>query len=235
MEDLSWIQEQERLENINQNYYREPMDKIECVFIFIDANQCIEKVIKEKLSVEPLSKPNQENTTNILNRVLKKDAIAACLEPKLESKYVLDDILLYNVTIEPNQIQMFSNSCDDSSINLYSGINVFMHESDMGLPWNCIHLDTIPRIDLKSSPYLNSCNKGDIIISPSIFIFHNVNAIYFILRERTLELFVPKSIMKSANSKGKNTKKVRILEPIELGKDKIKNKKSNRGTRKIVQ
>ena len=199
MEDLSWIQEQERLENINQNYYREPMDKIECVFIFIDANQCIEKVIKEKLSVEPLSKPNQENTTNILNRVLKKDAIAACLEPKLESKYVLDDILLYNVTIEPNQIQMFSNSSDDSSI--------------------------------KSSPYLNSCNKGDIIISPSIFIFHNVNAIYFILRERTLELFVPKSIMKSSVSKGKNTKKVRILEPIEL----VKTKKKNRVTRKIVQ
>ena len=203
MEDLSWIQEQERLENINQNYYREPMDKIECVFIFIDANQCIEKVIKEKLSVEPLSKPNQENTTNILNRVLKKDAIAACLEPKLESKYVLDDILLYNVTIEPNQIQMFSNSSDDSSI--------------------------------KSSPYLNSCNKGDIIITPSIFIFHNVNAVYFILKvkeiERTLELFVPKSIMKSSVSKGKNTKKVRILEPIEL----VKTKKKNRVTRKIVQ
>jgi hypothetical protein len=110
-----------------------------------------------------------------------------------------------------------------------------MHEKDMGLPLNCIHLDKIPRIDLKSSPYLNSCKKGDIIIPPSIFIFHNVNAIYFILRERTLELFVPKSIMKSAISKGKNTKKVRILEPIELGKDKIKNKKSNRGTRKIVQ
>ena len=35
-------------------------------------------------------------------------------------------------------------------LNLYSGINVFMHESDMGLPLNCIHLDTIPRIDLKS-------------------------------------------------------------------------------------
>ena len=37
--------------------------------------------------------------------------------------------------------------------NLYSGINTFMHEKDMGLPLNCIQMDLseakIPRIDLK--------------------------------------------------------------------------------------
>jgi len=219
MDDLSWIQEQERLENINQNHFREPMDKIECVSIFIDANNSIEKVLKEKLLLKSLieepsiEEPSEESkienpvtngVKNVLNRVLTKHAITTFLEPKLESKYALDDILLYNVTVEPNQIQMFSNSSDDSSI--------------------------------KSSPYFNSCNKGDIIIPPSIFIFHNVNAIYFILRERTLELFVPKSIIKSATAtaKGKNTKKVRILEPIDLGKDKIKTKKKNRVTRKIT-
>jgi len=38
-------------------------------------------------------------------------------------------------------------------INLFSGINVFMHEKDMGLPMNCIQMylskAKIPRIDLK--------------------------------------------------------------------------------------
>ena len=143
MEDLSWIQEQERLENINQNYYREPMDKIECVFIFIDANNSIEKVLKEKLLLKSLieepsieepsiEEPSEESkienpvtngVKNVLNRVLTKHAITTFLEPKLESKYALDDILLYNVTIEPNQIQMFSNSSQDSSIKTTPYLN----------------------------------------------------------------------------------------------------------------
>jgi hypothetical protein len=33
-------------------------------------------------------------------------------------------------------------------INLFSGINVFMHEKDIGNPHFCINLDTKTRIDL---------------------------------------------------------------------------------------
>ena len=36
-------------------------------------------------------------------------------------------------------------------LNLYSCINVFMHEKDMGLTKICIQLDTNPRIDLKGA------------------------------------------------------------------------------------
>ena len=188
MDDDSWIQEQERLENINQNYYREPMDAIRCVFLYINANLYIEKISHEKIFLEPMLE-------NIVNRVLKKDSILNCLESKVLNKYELDDILLYNVIIEPNQIQMLANSNNDIV-----------------------------------TPFLNKCKLDDILIPPSIFIFHNVNTVYFLLKEKKVELSIPKSILKSAISKGKNTKKVRIIDHLE----DIKNKKKHRITRKAI-
>jgi hypothetical protein len=132
-----------------------------------------------------------------MNRVLKKETILALLKPKLENKFLLDDVLLFNVILEPNKIQMFSNSSENSSIKL--------------------------------SPFLKIVDTtDDIIIVPSIFIFHNINSIYFLLKENLAEVFVPKSIIKSATSRVKNTKKVRIIDHIDIAKQK----KKNRVTRK---
>jgi hypothetical protein len=49
--DTSWIAEQERLNSINENYVREPMDSINAYFVYINRNQYIEKIISDKLEL----------------------------------------------------------------------------------------------------------------------------------------------------------------------------------------
>ena len=186
---MSWIREQERLEKINQNYYREPIESIHCFFLFINSNLYIEKIIDETIILDTSLEKCAHH-----HRILTKDKISELLKPKLESKYVLDDILLYNVTIEPNQIQSFANI--DKTPFLTSGFELL----------------------------------DDIIIPPSIFIFHNVNALFFLCKEKPVELFIPKSIIKSSGLKVKNTKKVRIIDHMAI----LKNKKKNRMTRKMM-
>lgn len=64
----------------------------------------------------------------------------------------------------------------------------------------------------------------DIIISPSIFIFHSLNAIYFLFQEIEMVLNpVIKPILKiGGEAVKKHTKKVRICEPSERSKNKTK-------------
>jgi hypothetical protein len=65
----------------------------------------------------------------------------------------------------------------------------------------------------------------DIRINPSIFIFHSLNAIYFIFQEIELVLNpIIKPILKigSVVDAKKHTKKVRIYEPIAKPKNKTK-------------
>jgi hypothetical protein len=74
---------------------------------------------------------------------------------------------------------------------------------------------------------------NDIQIQPSIFIFHEMNAIYFLFQEveSINHRHTLKSILKSSTtevSDKTSTKKVRI----ELGSQDKNNKKKNRGTRK---
>jgi hypothetical protein len=59
----------------------------------------------------------------------------------------------------------------------------------------------------------------DIIITPSIFIFHSLNAIYFMFQEIEVVLNpVIKPILKIGDDMKKHTKKVRICEPNEKAK-----------------
>lgn len=64
----------------------------------------------------------------------------------------------------------------------------------------------------------------DIVIMPSIFIFHSLNAIYFVFQEIEVVLNpVIKPILKiGGEAMKKHTKKVRICEPSERSKNKTK-------------
>jgi len=49
--DISWIIEQERLEQINHNCWREELKEIEISTIYINQNKEIEKIEREKMDV----------------------------------------------------------------------------------------------------------------------------------------------------------------------------------------
>jgi hypothetical protein len=101
-------------------------------------------------------------------------------------KYSVDSILLYNVSVEPENIQKYVNS-------------------DIVEPF----LKVYPIVD-------------EILIHPSIFIFHEINCIFFIFKQHEIKL-PPKSILKTSviidsKTTNKKTKRVRIQDESNVKK-----------------
>jgi hypothetical protein len=99
--DISWIQENEKLENINSNFIREPLENIEMFFIYVNLDSCIENIQSEK---QVLTIENNKS-------VLKKETILQLIQKRKSSthkKYKFMDVLVYNVDLEPEHIQNYS-------------------------------------------------------------------------------------------------------------------------------
>jgi len=143
--DTSWIHENERLYKISENVIREPMDIVPITCIYINRNMYIDKIIHKK----------QNLIKNDRGAVLTKEALLQIIqENKLKtpfSKYKLEDILLYLVNLEPENIQSYSKNenVDGGSKNFLSVLSIM----------------------------------NDVEFEDSIFIFHNINTIYFIFQE----------------------------------------------------
>jgi hypothetical protein len=168
--DISWVENHERLVNINQNYEREHMNSIKICFVYINSYSEIETVICDKESLVHNGKYSVIPKERILQIVQNKKFLDE------NSKFSLDTILVYNVSIEPENIQKYINSeIVEPFIKMY------------------------PIVD-------------EIVLNPSIFIFHELNCIYFFFRQIVVK---PKSILKNSNldaGVAKKTKRVRIQE-----------------------
>ena len=104
--DISWIDKHERMNNIHKNYQREPMDSVKMCYIYVNLDSEIEKVIYES---EILSKIDSSN-----NCIIPKERVLQIVQNKkilnASLKYTIDTILVYNVSIEPENIQKYVNS-----------------------------------------------------------------------------------------------------------------------------
>lgn len=203
--DLSWMEEQSRLNKINENYVREPMESIDLFFIYINRNLYIEKILYDKQALE-LSHDKSIS-------VIKKETLLHIIQSrKIKtpfSKYKLLDVLSYTVDLEPENIQSYSKNENFDAI----GSSFFK---------------VLPIVD-------------DIKIGPSIFVFHGINAIYFLFQEvenggrHTLKSILKTSLSNKEKDEGGvgaggSTKKVRIqLTAVERPH---KTNRNNRGTRK---
>jgi len=188
--DISWIDKYERMNNINKNYQREPMDSIKMCYIYVNLDSEIEKVVCEN---ETLVQIDSSNTSiipkeRLLQIVQNKKMLNASL------KYSIETILLYNVSIEPENIQKYVNSENViSGPNHYASNSAFVCDKDNRYS----SLKVYPIVD-------------EILIHPSIFIFHEINCIYFIFKQIDVKPMI-KSILKPGGN-GKKTKRVRIQE-----------------------
>ena len=177
--DISWIEKHERMNNIHTNYQREPMDSVKMCYIYVNLYSEIEKVIYENENLGQIDSSN--------NRIISKERVLQIVQNKKmlndTLKYTIDTILVYNVSIEPENIQKYVNS-------------------ENVLPF----LKVFPIID-------------EILIHPSIFIFHEINCIFKQIDVKP----IPKSILKTGGNgiktggngiktggNGKKTKRVRI-------------------------
>jgi hypothetical protein len=203
--DISWIQEQERIQNIESNYYREPMEFINAYFIYINQNQYIDKILCEKYDLDIKNGGSQLNKGTLLQIIQNKKI------KNSYSKYKLIDILQYHVELEPEHIQSYVNNGEliEKSKNVLKNISLF----------------------------------DDIGFSPSIFIFHGINCLYFVFQEvETIKHNANarksfKSILKNENREPfkKGTKKVKIsIDTITYSNDYKQGFNKNK-TRKMMR
>jgi hypothetical protein len=101
--DTSWIQQEKRIQDIQTNYSREPMDSISGIFIYINQNNYIDKIVRE---IIPLQREPANQSTISPDSLLKIIQTKKLRTPI--SKYKFTNLFTNIVDIEPEQIQSFS-------------------------------------------------------------------------------------------------------------------------------
>ena len=183
--DTNWINEQTKLQNLQQNYFKEPLEQIKQYNIFINKNLYIDNIKCELIDVK--KQPNTNQTLITQEQILQ--IIQKHKTNKLTMNYKLKEILTYIVDIDTQQ-----------DIREYVSTE----------------------ISIKNNPFFKTYSNmvDEIKIPESIFIFHDINSIYFIFQERETipQNQVYKSILKidKRENDRKNTKKVRIQDKIHF-------------------
>lgn len=99
--DISWVEEQEKLQHINENYFKEPMEMIDMFFIYINTNDYIEKINHLQQDVS-LHNNSGLIHNDIIIQLIEKNKFLS------NNKYKIQDVLLYNVSLNPENIQSYS-------------------------------------------------------------------------------------------------------------------------------
>ena len=187
--DMSWIVETERLSKIDHNFARENMNEIRLHSIYINKMNHIDKIVSavQPLTIVDLSNMIMGFTNDFVIKLVENSKTINGI------KYKLLDILVFNVDLEPENIQTFSQ----------------IKPTQLELP------------DF-SSRFLKTYSViQDIKIPASIFIFHNLNAIYMIFQEIVFLANPYISILKhsrdivTGETNHRKTKKVSIHLPDE--------------------
>lgn len=120
--DISWINEQQRIQNIQNNYCRESVDEINIYSLFVNKDSYIEKITCKKHPV--------------INHLISRDSVLGIIQKNKISpskKYKLCDILVYHVNLEPQHIQSFSKT-DDLSTYSKSFLKVLPIADEISIP-----------------------------------------------------------------------------------------------------
>jgi hypothetical protein len=185
--DTSWIEKYQHPELI-----REPMDKVRVYLLYVHSNMSIDKIVQEDVPLELLRSKSGEGVSGqeVSQQGVSKEVLLKIIHDGKTSiphkKYKLKDILVFNVDLEPSNIQSFSEEVQ------------FMKK--------------IPIVD-------------DIILAPSLYIFHYLNGIFIFFQEYGSS--DPKSILKNGSNPKSHTKKVRLNEQVEY-EDTQKHNKTKR-------
>jgi hypothetical protein len=200
--DISWIKEQEKLQQINENYFKEPMETIDMFFIYINTNDYIEKIVYGEHKLNVISNNSIIPNQDVIQLIENNKYLA-------NNKYKILDILLYNVSLQPENIQSYSQN-----------ENVLDTSSKFLEPLSIINDFVIP-------PSIFIFHK----INSLFFIFKQLEKINIPLPKPILKSYVSNININNETNKSihKSTKKVRIMdkEPI-INKVKM----NNRFTRK---
>jgi hypothetical protein len=97
---MSWIEREEKLLQIHQDYTRESMESVKCYFLYMNRNLYIEQITNENV--------------DIIDGKISKERVLKLIQEKRFQKtnfrYVFKDAWMFLVDLEPSQVQLFSQS-----------------------------------------------------------------------------------------------------------------------------
>jgi hypothetical protein len=176
--DSSWIDKEEKMGASDTNYIREPIDEIQLLFIYINSRLEIEYVSKETESLD--------SDTDCIS----KDRLLQIIQTKRHhnnKKYRLDDLLSFQIDLEPENIQSFSelDSLDDISTSFFKSIpifddvlcipSIFIFHDMASLFFIFNEVDTIKKSILRSSSDNNRVTKKVRIMDEHVVVDHGSN------------------------------------------------------------
>jgi hypothetical protein len=176
--DSSWIDKEEKMGASNTNYIREPIVEIQLFFIYINSRLEIEYVSKESESID-------SNASFI-----SKDRLLQIIQTKRHhnnKKYRMDDLLSFQIDLEPENIQSFSelDSLDDISRSFFKSVpifdevvcapSIFIFHDIASLFFMFNEIDTVKKSILRSSSDSNRITKKVRIMDEHIVCDHEHN------------------------------------------------------------
>jgi hypothetical protein len=167
--DFSWIDKETKMGSCDTNYMREPINSIKLFFIYINYNLEIEYVSND---VETLSSTN-----------ISKERLLHIIQNKRHhnnKKYRLDDILSFQIHLEPENIQSFVSSTTTNiflkSVPIFDDIScipsIFIFHDIASLYFLFYEIDTARKSILKNSN--NNHNNNNHRITKKVQIHNDV-------------------------------------------------------------
>lgn len=162
--DFSWIDKETKMGSCDTNYIREPINSIKLFFIYINSNLEIEYVSND---VETLVNIPSNIQSNIPSTNINKDRLLHIIQNKRHhnnKKYRLDDILSFQIHLEPENVQSFVTSTTHhsflKSVPIFDDIScipsIFIFHDIASLYFLFYEIDTSRKSILKNSHSSNN-------------------------------------------------------------------------------
>jgi len=104
--DTSWIHRETQIQNIQNNYSREPMEAIHGIFIYINQNNYIEKIMREMITLTVGDSGSGSHITpDMLLKIIQTKKLRTPV-----SKYKFTSLFTNVIDIDPDKIQSFSKT-----------------------------------------------------------------------------------------------------------------------------
>ena len=200
--DTEWVHAYTTLDSIDSHKIREPMTNLNVYYVFIDLDNSIQHIECEKepivsFSSSPSSPPSPPPSSS-----------SPPPPPTGDLSGIHKDRLLQMIH---NKKMSFSSCSSSNSRNVrkYTLLHLLFFHVDIE-PEHISDFITRDAVDSPSSFLHEHISISDLVVPPSLFIFHDVNALFVFLRERS-------SISKTMRNYGANrrvTKKVRFVNEI---------------------
>lgn len=159
--DDSWITEYEVQEKDFQKFYKEPVESVEFIFLYVNKQNELEKIKKKQIALETENKIEREK----LIKIIKENII----DNKI--KYSLLSILQHNIDLEPTDLGKYISLTETEVENL----------KDTENPTDSFREN--------SNEYLNIISDiCDLHFNDSINFFRSLDSVFVIFYETTRKL-----------------------------------------------